>query len=242
MSLKLKIARVADKFADVGGIIAYWKRSDPPNYSIVNPPSASGTAPTTHASQESRPINPIELYEGAVQEMLPILARLREDQLGHATPCRAWDVRALINHNLGVQEFMARLLSGEFADPSDLFSAQRPLPHDEPEAAFKQITDRVINTALRTGLDHIIETPFGAMPAGAFLMIPMSDLVIHKWDLAKATNQVAYIDSSLAAICIDYVGAAAQIGGEAALFSGGITLPPNSSIQNMLLAITGRIP
>ncbi len=36
--------------------------------------------------------SPIEVYEGAVQQLLPTLAGVRSDQLGSSTPCTEWTV------------------------------------------------------------------------------------------------------------------------------------------------------
>jgi len=33
-------------------------------------------------------------------------------------------------------------------------------------------------------------------------MIPMGDLVIHKWDLAKATSQSTDLDNGLSEVCL----------------------------------------
>jgi hypothetical protein len=42
--------------------------------------------------------NVIELYEGAVQNMLPILGGIRENQLTAPTPCLEWNVQNLVIH------------------------------------------------------------------------------------------------------------------------------------------------
>ena len=49
--------------------------------------------------------NVIELYEGAVQNMLPILGGIREDQLTASPPCSEWNVQNLIIHNIKVTGF-----------------------------------------------------------------------------------------------------------------------------------------
>ena len=49
--------------------------------------------------------NPIELYEGAVNYMRPILAGVKADQLGGTTPCTKWSVQQSITHNVKVTAF-----------------------------------------------------------------------------------------------------------------------------------------
>ena len=38
-------------------------------------------------------------------------------------------------------------------------------------------------------LDEEFNSPFGQMTRGQFLMAPVLDLTVHRWDLAKGTGQ-----------------------------------------------------
>ena len=90
-------------------------------------------------------------------------------------------------------------------------------------------------------IETMVETPFGPMPAGNFLMIPMGDLVVHKWDLAKATNQSTDIDSGLAEVCLNYLKGLFQggrLGPEC--FADEVNVPSGVSVQDQLLGIAGR--
>ena len=73
--------------------------------------------------------NPVELYEASIQQMLPIIAGVKSDQLSSPTSCSEWDVQALINHNLRVQAFVDTVLKGAPGDPGQLFAvADEPIP------------------------------------------------------------------------------------------------------------------
>ena len=148
--------------------------------------------------------NPIEVYEASVQQMLPIVAGVKADQLSSPTPCSEWNVQALINHNLRVQAFVNTVLRGTPGDPGHMFAvADEPIPNEGAEAVYTTNTDSVLATVKSISMEKVVETPFGPMPAGNYLMIPMADLVIHKWDLAKATDQSTDLDSGLAEVCLD---------------------------------------
>jgi len=111
------------------------------------------------------------------------------------------------------------------------------------EAAFKSITDLVIATATGMDLTTVVATPFGEMPAGHFLMIPMMDIEIHRWDLASATGQNSAIDSSIAEVCIGVLRAEALEGGRNMGASGPeVEVPAGSSAQDRLLGSLGRNP
>ena len=188
--------------------------------------------------------NPIEVYEASVQQMLPIVAGVKTDQLSSPTPCSEWNVQALINHNLRVQAFVNTVLIGAPGDPGSMFAvADEPIPTEGAEAVYTANTDLVLATVKSMNIETVVETPFGPMPAGNFLMIPMGDLVVHKWDLAKATNQNTDIDSGLAEVCLNALKGLFQggrLGPE--FFADEVNIPTGASVQDQLLGIAGRQP
>lgn len=68
----------------------------------------------------------IELYEGAVQQMLPTLEAIKPDQLTAATPCTEWNVQALINHNIKTTSFVQGIIRGN--NTIDTGDVGGPLP------------------------------------------------------------------------------------------------------------------
>ena len=83
-----------------------------------------------------------------------------------------------------------------------MFSVADPIPTEGAEAVFRANTAAVLATAKSMDMSATVETPFGPMPAGGFLMIPMGDIVIHNWDLSTATGQNTDMDSALAEACM----------------------------------------
>ena len=57
--------------------------------------------------------NVIDLYQGAVDEMLPTLSAVRADQLTAATPCTDWNVQNLITHNIKIADFVRGIILGK---------------------------------------------------------------------------------------------------------------------------------
>ena len=148
--------------------------------------------------------NPIELYEGARDYMIPIIRGIQPSQLSSSTPCAEWNVKQLINHNLLVAEWAHSIFTG--GEPSDPFAVDGDLPEEGAQAAFASVTDKVLQAIKAPGmLEKVITTPFGDMPAGNFLMFPFGDVLIHKWDLAKATSLDTAMDSSMADACFQVI-------------------------------------
>lgn len=184
--------------------------------------------------------NPIEVYEGATQMMQPIMAGVSSGQLSSSTPCTEWNVQQLIQHNLKVSQWVNSILTGGGGvNPMDVSGE---LPSEGAAAAFEAITNGVLTTAKSLDLEQVMETPFGPMTVGQLLIVPSGDIVVHKWDLAKATNQDTSLDSGLAEVCYQALLPVASGGRDQGLFGPEVSVPANASIQDKLLAFTGRQP
>ena len=185
--------------------------------------------------------NPIELYEGARDYMIPIIRGVQASQLSSSTPCAELNVKQLINHNLLVAEWVHSIFTGgEALDP---FAVDGDLPEEGAQAAFASVTDKVLHAIKAPGmLEKVITTPFGDMPAGNFLMFPFGDILIHKWDLAKATSLDTAMDSSMADACFQVISPMLQGNREGGFLGPEVVVPIDASSRDKLLGLAGRTP
>ena len=192
--------------------------------------------------------NPIELYEGAVHYMRPILAGVTPNQLGNATPCSEWNVQQLITHNIRVTGFALEMLQANITVPEAAMDVSGDIPAEGAENAFVAGANRVLDfLKAAEDLSKVIDIPFGPMPLGQVVLFPTLDITVHKWDLAKGTNQDTSIDSGLAQVCYGVAEAAAEglrqnAAGGGPSFGAEVSVPIGASIQNKLLGISGRTP
>ena len=184
--------------------------------------------------------NPIEGYEATVQSMMPIIAGVGAEQLNGSTPCSEWNVQALINHNIKVSQFFDGIVTG--ASGVNPMEVNVPLPSEGAAAAFEAATSGLLFTAKATDLEKVVVAPFGTMPFGQILMIPFGDMLIHQWDLAKATGQDTSLDSGLADACYQLLQHLMQEGRDPDNFAAALTVSDSASIQDKLLAFAGRKP
>ena len=185
--------------------------------------------------------NPIELYEGAVQQMLPTLAGVRADQLIASTPCTEWTVQNLIIHNIKVADMLHGIILGN--NTTNPMEVGDPLPAQGARDAFAAGTTRVLDLLKSTGdLNQVVETPFGPMPIANFIMFPTMDIVIHKWDLAKGTGQSTALDAGLAEALYPALQMGAEAGRSGGAFGPEVSVPISASIQDKLIALSGRTP
>ncbi len=185
--------------------------------------------------------NSIPLYEEAARGFRAIVAAIKPDQLGRSTPCALWNVQQLVMHNLKVAEFVHQLFSTGQSTVDDT-AVSGPLPKEGAVAAFDARAGRVLGwIKARGAANKQVNTPFGQMPAGQFLMFPTMDLLVHRWDLAKGIGQDTTLPAHLAEACL---ALAPAIDGarSAGVFGPAVAVPANARAQDRLLGITGRRP
>jgi len=196
-------------------------------------------------AQQQMP-DPVQIYEGAFRGFRKTLAGVRLGQLADPTPCTKWNVKALITHNLKVPGFVQGVFNG---DPTDTtLEVSDPLPPEGPVAALDASVAAVVAMVKKPGiLQKSLATPFGPMTGGQFLFFPFMDLLIHTWDLAKATGQDDTLDSKLVGVCYSGVlplgeSLSAAPPGEEPAFAKPVPVPANASLQDKLIAFLGRHP
>jgi uncharacterized protein (TIGR03086 family) len=153
------------------------------------------------------------------------------DQLDGATPCDQWDVRELLDHMIDTQNFFAARARGE--EPAFPGKTPPSLIGDDPVAAY----DKARQEAVRA---H--QEPGALEKAGPLLGIALCDQLVHGWDLATATGQDATMPDDLAAAAFAVLDGQLTDERRGSAFKAAVAVPDNASLQDRLLAYTGRQP
>ena len=125
-----------------------------------------------------------------------VLAGVTPDQLDQPTPCRSWDVRALINHLVGGSFFFAAATNAGEA-PSGVEAPD--FAAGDFVASYEDGTKQSVDAFSAPGaLEKTVKLPFGEFPGAGFMGIATVDTFAHAWDLAKATGQSTDLDPELA--------------------------------------------
>lgn len=188
--------------------------------------------------------NPAQLYTASTANTMKILKGVRSGQLDDRTPCSEWNVRDLIMHCIGGQQFAAGMLSGkptgiEFGGIGTL----EPVKDDVAAMAleYQRSIDGVLAMADDSeAMERTIELPIGKLTGLQFMSTEFMDQLVHGWDLAIATGQDANLDPALAEAAHALFLPGGHFG------SGGIgetvVVPETASSQDKLLAVVGRNP
>ena len=152
-------------------------------------------------------------------------------KLDDPTPCDEWDVRTLLSHMLETQQYFVDAASGKEASPP---SPEPPeLLGDDP---VRQVSDARAQTLRVFGQDGVIDK------TGPALGVAFSDMLLHGWDLAKATGQDATMPEGLAEAAYETIHGKFTAEQRTGLFKPEVPVGPGASAQDKLLAYTGRQP
>jgi uncharacterized protein (TIGR03086 family) len=152
-------------------------------------------------------------------------------QLDAPTPCDDWDVRALLNHMIDTQEFFTGSAKGEDVSMSMPTPPERV--GDDPSGAFRAACAETARTFAEPG---VVER------TGPSLGIAFSDMLLHGWDVAKATGQDTAMPEGLPDAAYELVHGKFTDEQRKGVFKPEVKVPDSASPQDRLLAYTGRDP
>ena len=131
--------------------------------------------------------DPVAMLERSLAAVGQIVANVRPAQLDLPSPCCEWTVRDVIDHLVKGNAWTVASLSAETG------SAGRPtdsMVGDDPAAAFAESSAAVLAAFRAPGArGKMLDLPFGRMPGAAVAGMRSIDLLVHGWDIAKATGQ-----------------------------------------------------
>lgn len=185
-------------------------------------------------------------FEGAVASTAEIVKGTPDSQAGAPTPCVDWDVRSLLNHVVGT----LWLAEGLFADreprylmaPGGLPSAD--LIGGDAVAAYAEASSAALAAAgAGDALTRVHATPLGEMPGPALAGFTTLDILVHGWDLAKATGQPADLDGRLAEHALRFAEQAlATPESRSSRIGPPVAVSADAPVTERLAAFLGRQP
>lgn len=181
----------------------------------------------------------LKLLQRTFESTGRIVAGIGTGGLTNPTPCTEWDVRALLDHVVGVNAgFEAAALRQE---PP----AVPPALGDDLHATYQAVTERTLAAWSGPGaLDGTCTIGHGlTVPAEVAARINVLDTLVHGWDLARATGQDATLDPELAAVGLEIARQVVTDDIRASgAFSPAVAVPGPVPATDELVAFLGRRP
>lgn len=181
----------------------------------------------------------------AATSVVAVARNVKPDQLTAPTPCPEWDVRTLVNHLMFWSAFRSELAARKQQAPADDpvteatdFTAQR----DWPETLARQLDKAVAAWSEPGATEGDTGLAGGSMPARMIAMMMVGELVVHGWDLARATGQTIDTDPETLRTAHEMAAAMGDQGRQMGAFGEEVTVPPDAPLLDRVLGISGRDP
>ncbi|MGW7682176.1 TIGR03086 family metal-binding protein [Kribbella sp. NPDC054772] len=171
------------------------------------------------------------------------VAAVRPDQWENPSPCAKWTARDVVAHVVTMHAAMLTPVARKLEPADDPLHA-----FQEAKAAIEDVLDDPIAALTET------DTPGGRMTTEEHIdQVVSDDLVLHGWDLARATGQ----DETMDAVDIERLWATAvaippdlmakyrtpgAFGEGIEVYGAEIPVPPDAPLQDRLLGLLGREP
>ncbi|MFD3500656.1 TIGR03086 family metal-binding protein [Streptomyces sp. NPDC058676] len=177
-----------------------------------------------------------------------IVARLAEGvsdaQLEGATPCPDMAVRNLLGHLTGLAVAFRDAGRKDLGvttdtDPDATVPDIGPGWREELPKVLDELADAWRDPAAWTGMTRAggVDLP-GAVAA----MVAVDELVVHGWDLARATGQPYVPDPAALQASYDFLLASADDPGRGEIFGPIVPVPAKASLLDRAVGLSGRDP
>jgi uncharacterized protein (TIGR03086 family) len=184
------------------------------------------------------------LVARAAAPLLEIVRDITPEQLGAPTPCTEFDVRRLLNHLLFWGPSLEGAARKEAVAPPAETEAEVDLIDGDWRAALEAHIERTATAWSRPEAWDGVTRMGGPteLPASLIGGMLVGELVVHGWDLARATGQHPTWDDELLAYVHDEVAKGAEQGRDMGVYGPEVPVPAEAPVLDRLLGLAGRDP
>ncbi|MBA4859897.1 TIGR03086 family protein [Streptomyces sp. PSKA54] len=170
--------------------------------------------------------------------------QVTEEQLGAATPCPDYAVRNLLGHVVGLTVAFRDAARKDFGPTTDTDPGSS-MPDVEPD--WRGVLPKLLDELAEAwrdpqaweGMTRAGSVDLPGAVAGA---VAIDELVVHGWDLARATGQEYAPDTSSLEAARSLLAQAAEDPTGGGLFGPVVPVPPDAPLLDRVIGLSGRDP
>ncbi|MFC7276482.1 TIGR03086 family metal-binding protein [Paractinoplanes rhizophilus] len=184
-------------------------------------------------------------FDPPVRKLRALLLGVDDTELTNPTPCPDWTVAALLDHLMVLAQAFAqaarkRTDAPGTAEPPSPPSAQHLSRHwrGRLPVLLEELATAWKDPASWTGTSRAGGV---TMPAATLGIVAMNELIMHSWDLARATGQEYFADPRTLEVLIEFL-AQAPPAGAPGVFEPPVPTDDEPTLLDQALALAGRDP
>jgi uncharacterized protein (TIGR03086 family) len=180
----------------------------------------------------------------AGERLAAVAANVTDDQLDGPTPCEGRTVGQLVQHLVGLTLAFRAAADKDFGPLTDTSPDEAGWPDVRPgwrEALAEQVPALAAAWRNPEAWEGMTRAGGVDLPGQVGGLVALDEIVLHGWDLARATGQPYDCDDATASACMAFVGGF-DAGGTPGLFGPAVEVGPGASEFEQVLARSGRDP
>lgn len=178
------------------------------------------------------------------EALAQLVAGVTDEQLADPTPCPAYEVRHLLGHLAGLTVAFRDAARKDLGATTDT-SPDAALPdiapgwREELPKILAELAEAWRDPAAWTGMTRAGGVDLPGEIAG---LVVTDELVVHGWDLARATGQSYDPDPAALETCHDFLAASVDDPGRGAIFGPVVAVEPGAPLLDRAVGLSGRDP
>ncbi|HYI56947.1 MAG TPA: TIGR03086 family metal-binding protein [Microlunatus sp.] len=182
-----------------------------------------------------------EILSQATAAVAPIVRAAGGADPAAATPCQEWVLSELTRHALGTTAGLARLGRREPLDPDDPWGdPTTELPWSEQLSG--QLEDLATAWSDPGAWEGEVDMGGQRMPASMIGDMVLAEVVLHGWDLARATGQRLELPDAVARQLRRGIEETAAMGRQMGVYGDAVEVDEDAPDFDHALAAAGRDP
>ncbi|MFG3497032.1 TIGR03086 family metal-binding protein [Streptomyces sp. NPDC047928] len=176
--------------------------------------------------------------------MTALLDGITDDRLGDPTPCPDYTVRDLLGHVMGLTLAFRDAARKDFGPTTDTDpGAVRPVLDDDWRAALPHRLDELAAAWRAPEAWHGTTRAGGVvLPGGVAGLVALDEVLVHGWDLARATGQAYAPDEAALRASYALLATDADTRGDGGPFGRPVPVPDGAPLLHRVVALSGRRP
>ena len=180
-------------------------------------------------------------FQPATTRLAGLLANVSDEQLSAPTPCELYTLGALLDHinGLSVAFTWAATKAPESRGNAGPSGDASRLPDDWRTRIPRQLAALAEAWTEPSAWEGMTRVGGVDLPAPAAAGFGLNEVVVHGWDVSRASGQPYDADSRSVAACI---GLLSQGGAREGIFGPMVEVADEASALDRLVGLTGRHP
>jgi uncharacterized protein (TIGR03086 family) len=183
----------------------------------------------------------------ATRQLTRLVEEVRDDQLTAPTPCPDYSLGDLLDHVHGLALAFSAAARKEQLPVGDQAPAgdASQLPEDWRAAIGRRLEELAVAWRDETAWEGLTTVAGVTLPAADMAAVAMDEVVVHGWDVARASGQELFLEDDALTPAREFVAMMSGPGSEEArgqAFGPALPVPDGASALDQVIAGNGRNP